>query len=271
MKSYMVFFVSIIVTSILMITQLVGNIAIAEATQREHPMELSNLLAKRIFFGHQSVGENIISGIKLYDEKLAATIFPMNEKNIYIPNTGIIHKRIGQNNYPKKKIDDFVKVIRDDLEGSVDIAFIKLCYVDITKDTDIQSVFDYYKKNFDKLAKDFPSTVFVHLTVPLTSLKETWKTKLKKILGKDDIWEYANNIKRNQYNKMVMDEYQHTAPFFNLAKIEATSKSGELISFSHKGEQYLAMAKEWTSDGGHLNESGSLQVARELLLYLNSL
>ncbi|WP_321371039.1 hypothetical protein [uncultured Desulfuromusa sp.] len=233
---------------------------------------VDSLMQKRIFFGHQSVGENILHGVELYDGKLTLAIDHIKDKPVKeYADTGILHRRVGRNNYPETKIDEFVKVIDEELQGKVDIAFLKLCYVDITSDRDIHALLSYYKKNMDYLKEKYPEVAFVHLTVPLRENTETWKTQLKSLLGKDDIWEYADNIKRNQYNQMLLNEYQGKEPIFDVAKIESTSLSGETASFKYKGNQYLALAADLTYDGGHLNDAGSLHVATELLRYLNSL
>ena len=57
-------------------------------------------------------------------------------------------------------------------------------------------------------------------------------------------------------------------PFFDLARIEATSLNGNISSFSKDGEIYLTLANEYTYDGGHLNEEGSKRAAEQLLIFL---
>ena len=87
----------------------------------------------------------------------------------------------------------------------------------------------------------------------------------------DDIWDYANNIKRNQYNEMLIQFYQGNDPVFDLAKIESTRTDGQRESFSFKDKEYYALARELSSYGGHLNEMGSKYVAEELLNFISNL
>ena len=272
MKPHRIILLNLFILTLLLSGCEQGVSASSESLKGQEIMDLSNLQVKRIFFGHQSVGENILHGVELYDDKSILKIDHIKDKPVEdYAVTGILHRRVGRNNDPETKIDDFVNVIEKELQGKIDIAFLKLCYVDITSNRDVDALFSYYKTKMDHLKEKYPEVTFVHLTSPLTNNAETWKTKLKSLLGKDDIWEYANNIKRNEYNQLLLNEYLGKEPVFDVAKVEATSLSGQTVSFNYKGNQYLALADELTSDGGHLNDAGSLKVATELLHYLNSL
>jgi hypothetical protein len=70
---------------------------------------------------------------------------------------------------------------------------------------------------------------------------------------------------------MLIQFYQGNDPVFDLAKIESTSTDGQRESFSFKGKEYYALAKELSSYGGHLNEMGSKYVAEELLNFISNL
>ena len=58
------------------------------------------------------------------------------------------HYEIGKNDYPLTKIEDFSKIMDEGGLGSVlDISLMKFCFVDIHSNTDIEDVFNAYKKN----------------------------------------------------------------------------------------------------------------------------
>jgi len=227
------------------------------------------LLHERIFFGHQSVGENILNGIEMVAPNFKDHTYDM--KNLSINDyskSGLFHSRIGNNHDPKSKIAEFDRIVRERFNGKLDIAFVKLCFVDINRDSDIVAIFDYYKKTLQDLEETYPNIKFVHFTLPLRTNAETWKTKLKKLLGRGNLWEYADNIKRNQYSQLLLDEYQGKEPVFDLSKIESTDLDGKRVTFTVNGQTYYALADELSTDGGHLNEQGSRIVASNLLEFL---
>ncbi len=101
--------------------------------------------------------------------------------------------------------------------------------------------------------------------------KTSIKTWIKKIIGKKDIWEYDDNIKRNQYNQLLKEYYEGKEPVFDLAKIESTYPDGKRCTFEKDGKTYYSLVSEYTSDGGHLNEKGRKIVAEKLLVFLANL
>jgi hypothetical protein len=110
----------------------------------------NNLSKKKIYFGHQSVGSDIIRGIE--DLQKINPIINLNileKSNSNIHKSGVfLHSKIGINNKPSTKIDDFFNIFEQELKDSVDIAFLKLCYVDIAANTDIQNLFELYTSKF---------------------------------------------------------------------------------------------------------------------------
>lgn len=254
---------------------LAGNV---KASRKEAQLDSSvinseSLLKdKIIFFGHQSVGENIINGMKLINPNFEQGIHDIKENpDIRLNEPGFFHAKVGKNNDPKSKIAEFDRIIRNSFQGRVDIAFVKLCYVDFNKNTDMEDLFIYYKTTMDKLRHDYPDIKFVHLTVPLTRNNENWKTKIKKITGLGDLWEYGNNVLRNKYSKMILNEFSGKEPVFDIAQLESTRSDGTRVSFELHGQTYDALAPELTSDGGHLNDQGSRLIATELLNYMSTL
>lgn len=236
-------------------------------------MRNDSLNSKRIYFGHQSVGNNIIDGISSLklDKPIKIVDLQAVGRDIGGNESVIFHSRIGANLDINKKIDDFYNAVVFDLSGNVDIAFMKFCYLDITENTNVIKVFEDYKIRMKKLKNQFPDIVFVHFTVPLTTNPASWKTAVKKIFNIGSVWEYSDNIKRNEYNQILIDEYQGKEPIFDLAAVESTYPSGKRESFEYNGKTYYALVKDYTRDGGHLNDVGSKRVATALIEFLSEL
>ena len=232
--------------------------------------EISN---QNIFFGHQSVGNNIIKGIDLLQASNNHITLKVNETlKIEAPQQGqFMHSKIGQNSVPESKIDAFIEVIKDPSNQNLDIAFLKLCFVDIKADTDINALFAYYKQAVADIKKQHPNLRIIHFTVPLTELRITWKTKIKEILGNKNLWEYNHLINKNLYNDMLIKEYSGIDPIFDVASIESTYPDGSRNTFKRDGEIYYALISDYSSDGAHLNELGQKIVAEKLLLLLTNI
>ena len=231
------------------------------------------LSEKKIFFGHQSVGFNIIDGIKDVMKEYPAIKLNIVETNDpgEFDKPVFEHSRAGKNIDPESKCDAFAEYLRNGIGKKADIAFLKFCYVDVRANSDVQKVFDYYKKTIESLEKEYPDVTFVHFTVPLTVTKTSIKTWIKKIIGKKDIWEYDDNIKRNEYNDLLRKYYSGKEPVFDIAEIESTYPDGKRCTFSKDGKTYYSLVPEYTNDGGHLNEKGRKIVAEKLLVLLANL
>ncbi len=231
-----------------------------------------NLSQKKIYFGHQSVGFNIIDGIKdVMKENPQIKLNIVETANESDFKVGLFaHSRVGKNVDPKSKTDEFVEFINKGIGGKADAAALKFCYVDIRADTDTKNVFIDYSDSISQLIKKYPDTTIIHFTVPLTTTKTTWKTWIKKLIGKKT-WEYDDNIKRNEYNEMLIKKYEGKETVLDIAKIESTFPDGTRSSFTKDRKTYYSMVPEYTYDGGHLNETGRKKVAEQLLILLANL
>ena len=237
------------------------------------------LAQKKIYFGHHSVGHNIINGIKdLMKEnpKIKLNIVETADQSNF--KLGLFaHSGVGKNTDPKSKIDEFAKFINKGIGKKADIAFFKFCYVDVRTGTEVRNVFNDYKNIMSKLMNAYPDTKFIHVTVPLTTeptvlqgLIRSAKNVIKKIIGRS-VYDPHDNQKRSLFNEMLIQEYHGKAPIFDLAKIESTFLNGTRCSFTKDGKTYYSMAPEYTNDGGHLNETGRKKVAEQLLILLANL
>ena len=102
----------------------------------------------RIFFGHQSVGKNILDGINDISEGVNNKI-NIVESRIADDNSeaAFFHADVGKNKDPFSKIADFRELVENGIGGKVDVAFFKFCYVDFDQTTDIKSTFQQIPGN----------------------------------------------------------------------------------------------------------------------------
>ena len=82
------------------------------------------------------------------------------------------------------------------------------------------------------------------------------------------LFDYAENAKRNDFNKLLKQTYEDKEPIFDIALIESTYPDGKEYTYTRKGQRYNSMVPEYSSDGAHLNEIGRKRVAEALLLTL---
>ena len=231
-----------------------------------------SLAQRKIYFGHQSVGFNIMEGLNdLMRENKSIKLNIIETSDRRSMQTGAFaHSRVGNNEDPHSKTVAFEKLLDDGLGDACDTAFFKFCYVDINSETDIQDVFSSYKNTMKRLKEEYPHIRFIHTTVPLGASRSNWKVTIKKILGKE-IWAYEQNIARNRYNDLLREEYAGKEPIFDLAQVESTYPDGTRSTFEKDDKVYFSMVPDYTYDHGHLNEKGRRMVAQELLNVLISL
>ena len=229
------------------------------------------LAKKKIFFGHQSVGDNIMSG---FDQIISSNqavklnvIKTKDAKNFDGPV--FAHAYIGKNGDTNSKFREFADIINNGIGDKVDIAFLKMCFWDIRRGTDVSEVLHNYKKTIRTLQKKYPNITFIHMTVPLMSHSNSFIDKVKRIIRPDN--SVMDNIKRNKLNQLIVKEYSNKEPIFNIALLESTRQDGTRATFSNDKNSYYYLAQEYTDDGGHLNKLASKYVAEQLLITLAKL
>lgn len=228
------------------------------------------LLTQRIiFFGHHSVGQNIIEGLVSLGKDFPEANLKIMDYTGNIDGGAFLHAPIGKNMDPESKIDGFVEYMEKGIGNKADIAFFKFCYVDITSQTDVDKLFEKYQIAMDHLAGTYPKTLFLHATVPLTVVQTGPRAWVKKVIGRP-LGGYADNIQRNRFNDLIRQNYREKAPIFDLALIEATFPNGKTNSFSQDGKSYHFLVPEYASDGRHLNKSGGRLAAAEMLRVLEA-
>ena len=232
----------------------------------------AKLAARKIFFGHQSVGYNIIDGIA--DVLNERDYIKLDVVEGCEPTTFdlpvLAHSQVGKNTDPVSKIRSFKNIMDAGAGGKVDMAFFKFCYVDIMRDSDPQEIFDGYRMALEELKNRYPDTKFLHITVPVRSVpigaRKSFKQSVKLLIGMPGVLD--DNMMRQRYNKLLRDAYSKTEPFFDLALIESVNPDGLRCYAARGTEKVNVMASEYTDDGGHLNIQGRRKVAEQLLIIL---
>ncbi len=225
----------------------------------------------RIYFGHMSVGTNIVDGLReLSAEAPDARLNIVETKNpAEVRGPVFAHSRIGSNGEPIAKLRAFVNAM-DAEAGEVDLAFFKLCFVDVTAGTDVRAVFEAYRSAMAGLRQRRPERLIAHVTVPLTTMGGGLKARMKRWLGGTPNG-YADNAARAEYNSLLRSAYSGKEPLFDLAAAESLAPDGRPTEFSHGGRTCQALAPAFTEDGGHLNRPGRRQAAVRLAEMLCSL
>ena len=181
--------------------------------------EWQALAQKRVVFGHQSVGQNILNGVQSLAAQ-AGVKLPVVESRSPVTSGGIIHFFVGQNEDPMSKLKDFASTLESGGAQGADIALMKLCYIDFNGNTDAKQIAEQYSATLDRLSQQFPNTAFIAVTAPLTSLQTGPKAWIKRLLGREP-GGYADNARRQEFNDSLRARYAQQGRLFDLAKIEA--------------------------------------------------
>ncbi|MFE7228060.1 hypothetical protein ACFU7D_24920 [Nocardioides sp. NPDC057577] len=234
------------------------SIAIAWPTDDE----LRAVGETKVLFGHQSVGADILDGVaRVYaGASVAAPVIADVSSGEDAPDGTLMHACLGVNGEPLSKFAAFAEMLDTPVAEGVDVALMKLCYVDITASTDVQAVFDAYTSMMADLEAAHPDVRFLYTTVPLTA-DRGWKSKVRALLGGDDRMGPADNVARERYNTMVREKYAASGRLVDIAAVESAGTDER----SQDGHTYHVLNQSLTLDRGHLNEAGSEAVAAELL------
>ena len=228
--------------------------------------DLKTIARERIYFGHQSVGKNVLDGLQ---ELSSAAGVPLKIAEVPqaadLKGAGIGHLFVPENGDPLRKLANFRLALGSGSQA--DIALVKFCYVDITADTDMRGLFDAYRGTIDELKRKNPRTTFVHVTLPLTTVQSGPKAWVKRLLGRAP-YGTIDNVKREQYNALLRRTYAGLEPIFDLARVESIAADGTQATVEWDGVVAPALVPAYTDDGGHLNHIGRLRAAKEFITVL---
>jgi hypothetical protein len=212
---------------------------------------LETLSTKAIYFGHQSVGFNIMDGVQTLISANAGQSPRLEQTSAATSmRRGVFaHAANGSNGDPAGKTAAFQATLQQGVGAAVDIAFFKFCYVDFEASTDVAALFADYRSKMAALRSAYPNLRLVYFTAPLTTGAS------------------RENAVREQFNDLVRQAYGATEAVFDLAKVESTRPDGSVERF----DGVRALVASYSSDGGHLNATGEDVVSKALVVYLASL
>ena len=231
--------------------------------------QLATVGTSRVYFGHQSVGANVLEGVRELGGTADSAALPIvrTREVASVTGPGLVEFTIGENGDPASKSRDFASVIDAKRDSTPAVALFKYCYLDITPETDVGAMFAAHRDTVRALQARHPELTFVHVTAPLTTVEPTPKLLLKRLLGKPSSRDV--NRKRNEFNALVRREFSGE-PIFDLARIESSRPDGSRAFFTAGSDTVYTLAPELTDDGGHLNAAGRRAAALEFLSVLSA-
>lgn len=233
------------------------------------PPAWERLATRRVFFGHKSVGRNVMAGVRRVVEarpdlgvRLVTTDDPSS-----VDGPALMDAEIGENRHPGTKDRAFADVLDAGFgEEAGSVALYKYCYVDMRPGADPEELFESYSSHVDALKDRHPHLIFAHVTMPLCRARGGWKEWLKIRLGRTT--QTVLNYARNRYNELLRMRYGGVDPVFDLAHLESVRRDGTRAHTRHRGRDVYMLAPEWTYDGGHLNEEARERFGERFLAFL---
>lgn len=249
-------------------------LAVGAATQARADAALKGTLQavseRRIFFGHQSVGMNLLEGLTDLARAEGVALRVIEARPPGVAAGTLAHAFLPENGAPLKKLAAFAGAFADGSAAGADVALMKLCYVDVTEATDVAALFAAYRKTVAEVQAASPATTLLHVTAPLQTVESGPKAFVKRLLGRP-LWGSQHNARREEFNELLRREYGGKAPLFDLARLEATRPDGGTETSAWQGREVRALVPAYTDDGGHLNAEGRRRAARELAALLAAL
>lgn len=239
----------------------VQPIAIDETLQSD----LDAIAGARIYFGHQSVGGNILDGLADLQRRISRPTIVVRELgglNVPYGQGALLHSAIGRNGNPGSKCDDFKRAVAA-LDGRLDMALFKFCYVDFDDTSDVDAIFSIYSRTLDEVGQRYPGLTVVPVTAPLRMVETGLGVWVRERLGRRNRAKHAN-ARRNEFNRRLRKRYAGRT-LYDLAAIMATGPDGRRQTFSLDGQVHDSLVPAFTNDGGHLNEVGRALAAAGLV------
>ncbi len=216
--------------------------------------DLELVSSARVYFGHQSVGGNIMDGLEDLQKQVGRPVIRIGELGSLDTPLGqgvLLHTAIGKNEDPASKCEDFRRILDQKLRGRIDVALFKFCYVDFNDSSDVGAIFETYSRTMDELKQRHPDVKFIHVTAPLRSVAGGPGIWVREMLGRPNRSKLAN-VARNEFNRRLRERYS-ADPIFDLAAVMSTYPDGRRESFRSDGVSHDSLVPAYTDDGGHLN------------------
>jgi hypothetical protein len=230
----------------------------------------STLAGTRVWFGHQSIGRNVLEGVRALADSASghgATIATLGDA-ASVPATGaplVVEFPIGENGFPLSKLEGFAAALDRLGPDARGVALFEYCFLDVTAATDVAALFERHRTDIAAMRAKHPGLTFVHMTVPLTVDEPLARRMVKGILGKPTSRDA--NAKRAAFNAMLRQEYAGE-PTFDIARVESTLGDGSRVIVAQGADTVYALAPELSDDGAHLNAAGRRAAAAAFLATL---
>jgi len=228
--------------------------------------DLGRVSSARVYFGHQSVGGNIMDGMGDLQGQLGKPVIRVGELgslDVSGDHGVLLHTKVGKNEQPVSKCEDFRRILDQQLAGVVNVALFKFCYVDFSDTSDVDAIFQTYSGTMDDLKQRHPNITFIHVTAPLRSVDRGPGVWAREMLGRPNRVKLAN-VNRNEFNRLLRQRYP-ADPMFDLAAVMSSYPDGRRESFKMNGNTYDSLVPAYTDDGGHLNAVGRTHAAAEFV------
>jgi hypothetical protein len=236
--------------------------------------QIERIRSLKVFFGHKSVGADLIRGLaELLESAGGPKPLIIETQDPAALDTGagfFAHTSIGENRLPALKISEFASLVRSGFGDTADVVLMKLCYIDIDVGTGIEAVFNLYRDTIAALKREFPKTVFAHVTVPVVAVERGVKPLVKRALGRP-VRGREDNLARHRYNVLLRTGLDPSDPLFDLAAAESTLPDGRSLTGTSGGLEFPVMVPRYTTDGGHLSGHGRRDVGARFAAFLASL
>jgi hypothetical protein len=228
----------------------------------------ASLAKRQIFFGHQSVGGNIMAGVAdLMAEHPQIKLNVVESRDLRGATTpGFRHALVGRNHFPLEKFDDFLNIASNGFSPAGGVAMVKLCFTDVDGNTDARGLFAEYQRRIADLRTRNPAVTVVHFTMPLTGI-ENWKGRVMGTL-RGRATQRELNVIRQRYNDLVRQTYGGKEPLVDVARLESRLPDGRRQLFRSGDESVEMLVPQYTDDGSHLNAAARRIVAEQFLITL---
>lgn len=224
------------------------------------------LLSRRtVLFGHQSVGENLLDGLRLHARARGVALRVVEAGAGGLERGALSHAFLASNGEPLAKLAAFEALLR---KPGPDVAALKLCWADFGPGTDPAPILAAHQATFERLRGRFPGTAFLHLTTPLTTVESGLRALAKRLLGRAP-WGEQENARREAFNELLRQRTP-ARELFDLARLEAEDPRGGVAMHPCGGRPVLALAAANTEDGGHLGMAAAARIGRAFAIALAS-
>jgi hypothetical protein len=224
---------------------------------------------RTVYFGHQSVGTDIVAGVEgvIREHGVPLRLVQTHQPEM-MTGPAFVHFLVGQSRDYASKNAAVLRLLESPARARRPVVVLKFCSGDIKSRAHAAPMFEAYRDTVDTIQSEHPDVTVVHSTIPLTTVDGAFKSGAKRVFGRPSVREAA--VARHHYNQLVRAEFTGTEPIFDIAKVQATQPDGGISGFATTGTVIETMAAHNTDDGGRLNARCQRSAAATLLDVLSA-